>query len=226
MVELRAEGERLSQMVREIPTAGTVSKRLRDQRGFTLIETLVVMLILLVVVGALVDGFVSASHAEVDQVARAGDQQAVREALVRMSKDIHCATGAGVTTTVDPMTSLPTAGLLNLQIQSGACIAVTSATSGASGVQWCTAAIGSSGKRYGLYRTDVTPSGTSCDPANANFQVDFLTKPDIWSQPACSSGRIQTIAVDLPTNRDPVKRPNRSYELKDTIALRNAPACN
>ncbi len=226
MVDPKAEGERLNKMVRELPTAGTVSKRLRDQRGFTLIETLIVVALLLIVIGALVDGFVSATHAEVDQVARASDQQAVREALVRMSKDIHCATGAGVTNTLDPMTSQPTAGLLNLQIQAGTCIAVTAAASGASGVQWCTAAIGGSGKRYALYRTDVTPVGTSCDPANANFQVDFLTKPDIWSQPTCSTGRIQTIAVDMPTNRTPVARPGRTYELKDTIALRNAPACN
>ena len=165
----KAEGERLSQMVRGLPTAGTVSKRFRDERGFTLIETLVVVFLLLVVIGALVDGFVSATHAEVDQVARASDQQAVREALVRLSKDIHCATGAGVTNTLDPVTSQPTAGLLNLQIQAGSCIAVTTAASGTSGVQWCTAAIGASGKRYALYRTDATPGRHELRPCECEL---------------------------------------------------------
>src|SRR4051794_7843306 len=66
----------------------------RDQTGYTLIELIVVLAILLVVIGAVVSVYVSTGNAQADQTARADDQQAARQALERMRRDIHCASGA------------------------------------------------------------------------------------------------------------------------------------
>jgi len=215
-------------MVQVRHAAAKVSRRLAGERGFTLIETLVVVAILLIVLGALVDGFASVSKAEVDQTRRASDQQAARQALDRMRKDIHCASGASVSQIVDPVTLVPQdAWLLNLQIPNAYCNGVTDAASGATGVQWCTAPVNGSTTLYGLYRTINTPAGTTCDAANANFQVDYLTRSQVWTYPlpTCAAGQVQTVGIDMPVNRDYPKRPSRTYELTDSIALRNAPPC-
>ena len=104
-------------MVQVRHAAAKVSRRLAGERGFTLIETLVVVAILLIVLGALVDGFASVSKAEVDQTNRASDQQAARQALDRMRKDIHCASGASRLPDRRPGDAVPQdAWLLNLQI--------------------------------------------------------------------------------------------------------------
>jgi hypothetical protein len=145
-----------------------------------------------------------------------------------MRKDIHCASGAAVSQVVDPVTGTPQdAWLLNLQIPAGYCQGVTTTTSGATGVQWCTASKGGSTTRYQLYRTFNTPAGTVCDAANANFQVDYLTRSQIWTSPlpSCAAGQIQTVGIDMPVNRDITKRASKTYDLKDAIALRNSPPC-
>src|SRR5207248_3513056 len=84
--------------------SGTRSPALRrtlGQAGYTLIETLVVMTLLVIVIGALADGFTSASKTETDQVSRTDDQEAARQALERMRTDIHCASSALVGPTLD-----------------------------------------------------------------------------------------------------------------------------
>ncbi|MGN6797999.1 MAG: PulJ/GspJ family protein, partial [Gaiellaceae bacterium] len=182
-------------------------RRALGQAGYTLMETIVVMAILLIVIGALADGFTSASRAQTDQSARADDQEAARQALDRLRKDIHCASAATVTT--------PNANgeqTLNLTVNPGYCVAVTAGNGNGNqlsdGVQWCTVAIGASGTRFGLYRTIVH----ACDAADAVFQVDYVTKGNVWTM-SCGSNdsHLQAVAVDLPINRDFATRPGRTY---------------
>jgi type II secretory pathway pseudopilin PulG len=176
-----------------------------------LIELLIVMLILLVVIGALVDGFASATKAEVDQSNRASDQQSARQALARMRLDIHCATSATAV-------AQGTGYLLTLPQPNPGCPGVE--TSGNAAVQWCTVQV--STKQYRLYRSII-----DCTvPADANFQVDYITQANIWPSAGCTTtGEYPTAAVDMPVNRNAITRPSRTYDLKDTIAIRNAPIC-
>lgn len=184
-----------------------------NQRGYTLIEVLVVMSLLALVLGGVVTAYVSANKGIVDQTARADDQQAARMTLERMRRDIHCASGADVRQTLDSGGN-PTGGYtLLLTVAPGQCFGVTE---GSDGVTWCTVEVGSAGNRWGVYRS----TQTSCDSADANFQVDYITKPDIWSR-SCSAARLLGVTVDMPVNRDPVTRAGRTYTLRDTIALRN-----
>jgi prepilin-type N-terminal cleavage/methylation domain-containing protein len=199
-------------------------RRALGQAGYTLVETLVVMTILVVVIGALADGFTSASKTETDQTARADDQESARQALERLRRDIHCSSAASVT----PRTAgVPTAGYtLNLTVNPNQCLAVT-AGGGAGvivggiasdGVQWCTVPISGTTNRYGLYRTVVN----ACDAADAVFQVDYVTQPNVWDV-VCGTNdsRLETVSVDLAVNRAFNTRPGRTYDLKDQIALRN-----
>jgi prepilin-type N-terminal cleavage/methylation domain-containing protein len=198
-------------------------RRLEDERGYSLVELLIVLFILLLVIGALADGFTSASRAEVDQTNRASDQQAARQALDRMRKDIHCATYATANPVNDAMGNPTDSWLLDLPIAAGCLVDLPA---GDSGVQWCTASINGSTTRYGLYRTFETPAGTSCNAANADFQVDYIIKSQVWTGVFCASaGQIRTVGVDLPVNRDYPKRPSRTYRLQDQIALRNGSPC-
>jgi prepilin-type N-terminal cleavage/methylation domain-containing protein len=196
-----------------------VRRRLSAERGYTLVELLIVLMLLLVVITALTDSFASATKAETEQTLRADNQQAAREALERMRKDIHCASGASTQQMVDPITGNPTGNyVLNLTVTSGQCLGVTNLSSG---VQWCTSSVGGSTTRYQLFRT---VSGT-CNSANALFELDYITKANLWSLPTCTSGRLQTVSVDVPVNRNIAKRPRQTYELVDTIALRNGAPC-
>jgi prepilin-type N-terminal cleavage/methylation domain-containing protein len=186
--------------------------RLVSQAGYTLIETLVVMTLLVIVIGSVADAFSSASKTEVDQTARASDQEAARLALQRLRRDIHCASAARVQQTTYPDGT--TGFILNLAVDPDICIAVT--TSASNTVQWCTVAKDSTGTRYGVYRTI---SGL-CDAADAVFQVDYITKPDIWTM-VCPPTLLQAVYTDMPVNRNPTTRASRTYDLQDTISLRN-----
>ena len=186
-------------------------RRLAPTDGYTLIELIIVMALLLIVIGVLTDGFASATKAETDQTSRAIDQEAARQTLERITKDIHCASAATVSSTSGGY-------LLNLTETGGYCQGVTT---GSSGVQWCTSSVGGSTTNYALYRT---VSGT-CDAANAIFQESHLTSGNVWSTPTCTSGQLPTVAVNMPVNRDPINRPGRAYTLSVAIALRNANAC-
>ena len=186
--------------------------RLLGQAGYTLVETLVVLTLLLIVIGSIADAFSSASKTEVDQTHRADDQEAARTTLQRLRRDIHCSSSAIVqqTTYADGTTGYT----LTLTVDPNICIAVT--TSASNAVQWCTVTKDATGKRYGVYRTI---SG-SCSATDAVFQVDHVTTDKVWTM-VCPPSGLQAVLTDLPVNRDPVTRPSRTYDLQDTIALRN-----
>jgi prepilin-type N-terminal cleavage/methylation domain-containing protein len=195
--------------------ARTRLRALEGSAGYTLVEVIIVMALLLTVCGALADGFASASRAEVDQTQRASDQEAARLSLDRMRRDIHCASGATVTPTTSGGT--PNGGyILTLTETANVCPTVTTASAG---IQWCTIPI--SAQRFQLYREN---SG-NCDGINSTFEEDYVTAGNVWSLPTCSTGQFPSVAIDMPVNRDPFNRAARVYELKDQIALRNAPIC-
>jgi prepilin-type N-terminal cleavage/methylation domain-containing protein len=173
-----------------------------SELGMTLIELMVAMAILLVVVGAIVDAFASATKTESDQIARADAQTNARLALETMRRDIHCA--------IQSDTSV-TGVLLLHQPLTVPCAQATAVST----VTWCTTA---SAGQYVLRRSTA---GT-CD-ASSMIKAKYLTTNTIWSDgcTAGTTGRTRAIAVDLQVSVTAKTPSAKRYRLKDAIALRN-----
>ena len=74
-----------------------IRKALRSERGYTLIELVVVLAIFMTIVTALVSLFTSGAKAELDMNRRFEAQQNARLALDRMRRELHCSSGITAT---------------------------------------------------------------------------------------------------------------------------------
>ena len=195
-------------------------RRLAKQDGFTLVELVTVMAILLIILAPLTTSFASAMIAQVDQTNRFDAQENARQALDRMRKDIHCAHGA-----TDPYTNSSGGQTLVLTEtnSTGTAECPGLVQTNASAVQWCTIPVAGATDRYQLYREN-DPDAT-CDGSISTFMVDYLTRSDIWGSPTCITGQYATVDLTMPVDVDPSKKPG-AYQLSDQIALRNGDICS
>jgi|SRR6478609_2396870 len=195
-------------------------RRLARQDGFTLVELVTVMAVLLIILAPLTTSFASAMIAQVDQTNRFDAQENARQALDRMRKDIHCAHGV-----TDPYTNSSGGQTLVLTETNvgGTAECPGLVQTNASAVQWCTIPVTGSTDRFQLYREN--DADATCDGNISTFMVDYLTRADIWSSPTCISGQFPTVELTMPVDVDPSKRPG-AYQLSDQIALRNGDICN
>jgi prepilin-type N-terminal cleavage/methylation domain-containing protein len=230
----------------QMPCLSTLTARLRDEGGYTLIELVTVMSLLAIVLGTIVTSFTIGIHQEVDQSRREGAYATARLALQRMRLDIHCASGGedsvepnnygGFTLTLTE--SGDTAG-------SGWCPAVIPASSGSAGVQWCTIPSTERPGQFRLYRfLGLNP--TDCNGgAGSTFAADFIARPatgwpqnallattpaswegNIWpTPPTCVATWLPSVAIDMNVALDAPRHPDQNYELRDVISLRNANRC-
>lgn len=232
-------------MRRLTQAAAALRTRLADESGVSLPELLTVMTILLVVLTPLIASFTTALAHETDQTQREAAYSSARIAIQRMKTDVHCA--AAVTGVAENAYGGYTLTLTQANDTSsgGWCPAVIPAGSSASGVQWCTIPVSGSTTRYRLYRfLGLNP--TDCDGgAGSTFQVDYIAPPptgwptnatvspapvdwegNLWPDAnACPSGNLPTLAVLLNASVDPDSTPYRHYQLRESIALRNAERC-
>jgi prepilin-type N-terminal cleavage/methylation domain-containing protein len=191
-----------------------------SQDGFTLVELIVVMLVMLVILAPLSGSLVSALGAQVDQTRRFDAQENARQALDRMRKDIHCAHGV-----TDPFAN-DFGGETILMTETnvtGTAECPGLVQTNASAVQWCTIAVTGATNRYQLYREN-DPNNT-CDGSASTFMVDYLTQSALWASPTCVTGQFPTVSVTMPVNLDPVNHGPSTYTLGDQIALRNGDIC-
>jgi prepilin-type N-terminal cleavage/methylation domain-containing protein len=184
-----------------------------DQRGYTLVELLTVIVILGVVMEGLTTMFVSASNAQVDMNNRFQAQQTARVALDKLRREVHCASDAG-STTANTQVSLVTLSIASY----------CKTYSGSATVTWCTRASGSSG--YALYR--INSSSATC--TGGVKWADNLQASS--TAPTCSgalcifnyqtqASMLARLHVDLPVNVQP-KKTTETYELIDDLVLRNS----
>ena len=199
-----------------------VARRLSPaaEDGFTLIEMLAVMAILLTVLAGLTGAYVSAQVAQVDQTRRYDAQENARQALDRMRKDIHCAHGV-----TDPYAN-DSGGYTIVMTETnttGQAECPGLVQTNASAAQWCTVPVSGATNRYRLYRENDPDN--QCDGAGATFMTDYLTRADLWASPTCVTGQYPTVEVTMPVDVDPTKNPG-AYQLGDEIALRNGDICS
>jgi prepilin-type N-terminal cleavage/methylation domain-containing protein len=193
-----------------------ILRRLRGERGYSLIEMLVTLSILGVVMGALTTLFVQATNAEQDTNNRFQAQQGARLALDLMRREVHCAsvatpTGASSSVTI----TLPS--WTNPDGTSSHC------KTGSGSVTWCTRNVATN--RYALYRV----AGSSCTGGVkwADYFVPTSSAPAcsgalcIFNYTAQSTTSLAKLQVDFPVNIKPSKSVEL-YELVDDLVLRNS----
>jgi prepilin-type N-terminal cleavage/methylation domain-containing protein len=184
--------------------------RLAESDGYTLSEMIVVMAILLVVVAALAQLFVSASKAQQDMSNRFQAQQNSRLALDKLRREIHCASAV---TSTDPGGWPSNA----IKITLG-----SYCPTGSGDVMWCARASSTAGA-WALFR--ISPaSGTCTGGIKWADYLSNLSVPSgkIFSHSPPASGSLETIGVDLPVDLTPLPDKKQQYDLKDDIVLRNA----
>jgi prepilin-type N-terminal cleavage/methylation domain-containing protein len=182
-------------------------RALREERGYSLIEMLIVLSITSVVMGALTVLFIQASNAELDTNNRFQAQQTARLALDKMRREVHCASMA----TPSGQSSSITLTLPNY------------CKTGNGSITWCTRNV--STNRYALYR--VVGSTCSGGVKWADYLVPTSSAPDcsgalcVFTYTAQSTVSLAKLHVDFPVNVKPSKSVEL-YELADDIVLRNS----
>jgi prepilin-type N-terminal cleavage/methylation domain-containing protein len=168
-----------------------------DERGYTLVEMLVVLVIFGTVMSALLVLLVQGTNAELDMNNRFQAQQGARVALDKIRREAHCATAVTVSSASSVTLNLP-----------------SYCPTGNGSVTWCTASLGAS--RYGLFRK----AGAACDATGVRW-ADHLTTANVFGYAAQSPTSLAKLSVDFPINVKP-SRTVGTYELKDDIVLRNS----
>ena len=208
--------------------------RLAAEGGFTLVELLMTMVILLIVVGSLSGVLISATHTEVDANKRFQAQEQARTGLTQLVRELHCA--SAVTQTSG---AALTAGTSYNAIT--ATLPSTCSTTGGTQlyVTWCTTASTLKTGDYALYRVTSTSSPPTCSSPGTRKWVDYL-QPTAGVSPAGSypfclpsttvacggvlkpSTSLPMLHVTMPVNLNGPASTIQGYNVVDDIALRNA----
>jgi type II secretory pathway pseudopilin PulG len=177
-------------------------RALLSERGFTLIECLSSMTILMTVMGGMTALMVSGTNAEADMNKRFQAQTEARLALDKLRKDVHCSydvsPAAATAITLKMSSACPTSG-------------------GGTSITWCTTL---NGTYYGLWRY----LGTACSGTGRKV-ADFLTNTTggafTYTAPVALSKELKTLGVTLNVNLTASKA-ERVYKLQDDLVLRNS----
>jgi prepilin-type N-terminal cleavage/methylation domain-containing protein len=213
-LEVSLERTKLRGMLLHAASARAVV--LRVETGFTLIELLVTLTILLTVVTTLTGALMSATNTEADQNNRFQTQVQARQALTKLTREIHCASliqdGGGAA-----LTSTPVDGL-TLSLPDGC---PTAAGSGGVTAKWCTVA---DGTLWDLYRSWVAAGQPlSCPGSNGVRWAYGLVSSTPFSLPTGTTpaNSFQLVHVDLTANTRGVGQAG-AYTLVDDVAALNS----
>ena len=168
-----------------------LGRRPLGEGGFTLIELITVMAILLVVLTAIASVLVSGTKAEQDINNRFQAQQEARLAVDRMRREIHCSTGIILTSASSITVTLP----------------APCPTTGGSAINVVYDTVNVSSGRYQLRRAGVRIA-------------DYLTSGSVFSYVAPSAAALGKLHVDLPVYVTPTNAVGR-WRLQVDIVLRN-----
>jgi len=196
--------------MRPLATLRALRGRAGTEGGFTLIELIVTMAILLVIITSLTGALISASNTQADINQRSETQAQARLALTKLTREIHCAqqiqdsSGAALTATqVSGITVTLPAGC-----PTGGAAAVT--------VRWCAVPAGGT---YDLYRYTNAPCGSTGGVRWATSLVK--STPFSLPTPGAAGDHLPLVHVDLKVNTRGASSNLGTYELVDDIAALN-----
>jgi prepilin-type N-terminal cleavage/methylation domain-containing protein len=207
--------------------------RLAAEGGFTLVELLVAMVILLIVIASLSTVLVSATHTEVDANNRFQAQEQARTGLTFLTRELHCA-GSGSSSV--PSITDTSGGNLTAGAAYSAITAYLPSTCSTSGgqtlyVTWCTAASTLTTGDFALYRvTSTTTPRPTCSSSGKVKWADYLQTSTPFCLPsttaACGgvlkpASSLPLLHVTMPVNVKGPTATTDTYNVVDDIALRN-----
>jgi Tfp pilus assembly protein PilW len=201
-----------------------VIRLLGDERGFTVVEMIVVCLILGTVLAGLSSVFVNGTHAELQINNRFQAQQSARLGIEALRLDAHnaCAVnvvagGGAVVFAFVPLGDPSRCGS-------------TGSDANYPKVTWCALTSPTLSTAYALYRSTSTSSKASsiqCTSANAVLKADRLTtNAGLFVLNTCAGttlcpAQFTTLSVSLPVSFK-TSTYGAPYTLTQTLALRNA----
>jgi prepilin-type N-terminal cleavage/methylation domain-containing protein len=181
-----------------------------NEKGYTLIELLVTMIILSIVVAGLTTIFVSGSNAEAQLNNRFQAQLQARTALDKLRLDIHCASAAQAQT----VNTYP-----SVKLAVGNCYPATTT------ISWCVVQVLASPPRYQLYRTTSTTNVCQSTDASRVRVADFLTSSSVFTTATIPQYSLQTVGVNLIVSTNPKSKTAEVYKLTDSIVARASTRC-
>jgi prepilin-type N-terminal cleavage/methylation domain-containing protein len=181
-----------------------------NEKGYTLIELLVTMIILSIVVAGLTTIFVSGSNAEAQLNNRFQAQLQARTALDKLRLDIHCASAAQAQT----VNTYP-----SVKLAVGNCYPATTT------ISWCVVQVLASPPRFQLYRTTSTTNVCQSTDASRVMIADFLTSSSVFTTATIPQYSLQTVGVNLIVSTNPKSKTAEVYKLTDSIVARASTRC-
>jgi type II secretory pathway pseudopilin PulG len=167
---------------------------LTDERGYSLIEAVMVMAMLTLVIAAITTLFASGTNAQGQLNQRFQAQHSARFAFDQLRRDTVCASSASGSATS-----------VSLIVHTG-CIS-------AGLVTWCTAQVSTG--RHQLFR--LAGSGTCA--TNGRLFADWLTTGDIFTRQGPSDTSLAKVRIDVPIQLTDMEVP---YRLCNVFVLRNS----
>jgi prepilin-type N-terminal cleavage/methylation domain-containing protein len=196
--------------MRPLATLRALLGRAGGEGGFTLVELIVTMAILLVIITALTGALISASNTQADINQRSQTQAQARLALTKLTREIHCAQqiqdSSGAALTPTPVSGITVT--LPAGCPTGGAAAVT--------VRWCAVA---SGTTFDLYRYANAPCGSVGGVRWASSLVK--STPFSMPTPGAAGAHYPLVHVDLKVNTRGASSTLGTYELVDDIAALN-----
>jgi prepilin-type N-terminal cleavage/methylation domain-containing protein len=212
--------------------------RLRDERGVTLIEMIMVLAILGIVLAGVTTVFIGGSRAELNVNNRFQAQEASRLALAAIRKDMHSACAAKVTSTTLMSLSIPimdtsvSPAIAPVSItQCGN--AIVASTKNVAKIIWCVLASPTVPTlKFAIYRQRVTTTVTTCTSSSTLIADNLIAaggagyfSTSLMAAPAASVGSInfgetQTVDVEIPVS---LKQGTAGvlFDLKERLAVGN-----
>lgn len=181
-----------------------------NEKGYTLVELLVTMIILSVVVAGLTTVFVSGSNAEAQLNNRFQAQLQARTALDKLRLDIHCATAAQAQT----VNTYP-----SVKLAVGNCYPSTAT------ISWCAVQVLAAPPRYQLYRTTGTTNVCQASDASRTLIADYLTSSSVFTTSTIPQYSLQTVGVTLTVSANNKSKTAEVYKLSDSIVARGSTRC-
>lgn len=179
---------------------------MRDERGFTLVELLAVMVITSLVFGGLITAYLSGVRTSTRLTADFRAQTALHLGMDKLRADTHLACAQTAQSATSVTLSLPPAA-------GGLCSAPSLVT-----VTWCTQA---SGSTYSLYRV----VGATC--VGGYDEADYLTSGSIFTYTAqnttAGSNDLPRLHVDVTLKGGSGGAAATSYRLVDDLVFENGP---